>query len=185
MNIDLRKTSIALETAKRVPSALARKLSILPIAQQKNGALIVAFRNHEGETEPGRMESILDALDAVEDAVECDVVPFFVEDSEAFDQLHKRIYPKGGSGGAVGSEMLFHDIVNQALVRRASDIHLDADEKGATVRFRIDGKILLHRRLTDPEMAELTAVVNLHSDLDIAERRTPLDGAIAMGLDGD
>ena len=184
LKIDLRKTSIAPETSRLVSTALARKHSVLPIAKRPDGSLVVAFRNHEGETEQGRMESILDALDAVEDAAGCAVVPFFVEDTAAFDQLHKRIYSKSAAN-SFGSEALFREIINQALIQRASDIHLDADEEGATVRFRIDGKVHDFRSLKEQEMAELTAVIKLHADLDIAERRTPLDGAISMELDGD
>lgn len=182
--IDLRKTSIAPEIIALVPAALARRLGILPVARDSEGALIVAFRHYEGETEHGRLESVLDAIDALEDVLDSMVVPFFVDDFTTFDTLHRRIYPKSGAAG-IGSEALFHDIINQALVQRASDIHLDADDEGATVRFRVDGKVFIHRRLKEQEMNELTAVVKLHADLDIAERRTPLDGAIAMELDGD
>ena len=184
LQIDLRKTSIAPETSRLVSTALARKYSVLPIAKRPDDSLVVAFRNHEGESEQGRMESILDALDAVEDVAGCAVVPFFVEDTATFDQLHKRIYSKSAAN-SFGSEALLREIINQALIQRSSDIHLDADEEGATVRFRIDGKVHDFRSLKEQEMAELTAVIKLHADLDIAERRTPLDGAISINLDGD
>lgn len=189
IKIDLRKMSIDPTATTLINAALARKLGVLPVARHSsNGkdSLIVAFRNHEGVSDQGRMESILDQIDQVEDAVDSAVTPYFVEDVAVFDQLHKRIYPKRQTeGGVMGSEALFHRIINTALVQRASDIHFDADETGATVRLRVDGKMRDLQHLDDQQMAELTAVIKLHADLDIAERRVPLDGAISMDLVGE
>ncbi|MFA7175508.1 MAG: ATPase, T2SS/T4P/T4SS family [Kiritimatiellia bacterium] len=189
LQIDLRKMSIDPKVTGLISAALARKLSVLPIARRVNDgaeSLLVAFRNYEGESQQERMESILDAIDSVEQAVDLPVTPCFAEELDFFDQLHRRIYAKAEiSAGVMGSEALFHRIINSALVQRASDIHLDADAEGATVRLRVDGKMRELLRLDDQEMAELTAVVKLHADLDIAERRTPLDGAISMDLGGE
>jgi type II secretory ATPase GspE/PulE/Tfp pilus assembly ATPase PilB-like protein len=183
--IDLRKTSIAPEVIKQFPAALARKYAVLPIAQTGEESLIVAFRHYEGETDRARQESILDAQEAIEAAVGCLVVPFYVEDFDAFDLLHRRIYPKPGTSSAMGSEALLRDILVQALIQRASDVHLSTDEAGSMVRFRVDGKMRVHQRLKDQEMSELTAIIKLLADLDIAERRIPMDGAISMELGGD
>jgi type II secretory ATPase GspE/PulE/Tfp pilus assembly ATPase PilB-like protein len=189
INIDLRKISISPEIAKVLSASMARRLGVLPIArrcQEEEEQLIVAFRNYEGESENDRMESILDALEQIEDAFGERVVPCFAEQTDLFDRLHRRIYPKRlAEGGVMGSEALFHEIVTTALVQRASDIHVDAEEAGAVVRLRVDGRMLDLRQLDDQELSELIAVIKLNADLDIAERRTPLDGAIALQLEGD
>jgi type II secretory ATPase GspE/PulE/Tfp pilus assembly ATPase PilB-like protein len=188
IQIDLRKTSIAPDILRLLPAALARKLNVIPVARrssEQGGGLIVAFRDYEGVSETARTESVFDALDALEELLEEPVVPFFVEDKEAFNNLHKRIYARPGAEVSLGSEALFRDIINQALIQRASDIHLDADEDGATVLLRVDGKIRELRRISEQQMAELVAVIKLHADLDIAERRVPLDGAIALKLGKD
>lgn len=188
MQIDLRKTSLVPELLRLLPASLARKLNVLPVARRPEsdgGGVIIAFREYEGDTEEARTSSVLDALDKLEETIEEPVIPFFVEDKEAFDNLHKRVYARSGSGSFVGSEALFRDIINQALVQRASDIHIDADEEGATVRLRVDGKVRDLMKLNEQQTAELVAVVKLHADLDIAERRAPLDGAIALELEKD
>ena len=184
LQIDLRKTSIEPELLRRLPASIARKLKVLPVARSPQGeGVIVAFREYEGVSDDARTASVLDALDTLEEALDAPVVPFFVEDRDAFDHLHKRIYAR--NDGGIGSEVLFRDIINQALIQRASDIHIDADVEGATVRLRVDGKVRELMKLNEQQTAELIAIIKLHADLDIAERRTPLDGAISLEFDKD
>ncbi len=67
-------------------------------------------------------------------------------------------------------------LLMQAVRDRASDIHFEPGEKDVTVRIRVDG---LLRVITPPPKALYQAVttrIKILSNMDIAERRLPLDG---------
>jgi len=75
---------------------------------------------------------------------------------------------------------LVNTIIADAIARRASDIHIEADTPHAPVRirFRIDGALVPYLDLPAHYRAALVARLKIMSDLDIAERRRPQDGKI-------
>ena len=76
-------------------------------------------------------------------------------------------------------------ILNEAIKRQASDIHIEPYEKVFRVRLRIDG--VLHQFMTPPMKLKnaMTSRVKIMSKLDIAERRLPQDGRIKVKLGKD
>ena len=71
---------------------------------------------------------------------------------------------------------LLQTVFEDAVQARASDIHIEPQEKRLHIRFRIDGVLHLQTE-ADPKIA--TAVVlrlKLMSGLDISEKRMPQDG---------
>ena len=67
-------------------------------------------------------------------------------------------------------------LLMQAVRDRASDIHFEPGEKTVTVRIRVDGIL---REITPPPKMLYQAIVTrikILSNMDIAERRLPLDG---------
>jgi len=79
---------------------------------------------------------------------------------------------------------LINGILGDAVKRNASDIHIETFEKRLVVRFRIDG--VLHEVL-EPKRALaplLVSRIKVMSKLDIAEKRVPQDGRIALRLAG-
>lgn len=71
-----------------------------------------------------------------------------------------------------------------AVKRRASDIHLEPQKTGLTIRLRIDG--LLHQIPSPPDAVarRLCTRIKVLADLDIAERRLPQDGRIFARCNG-
>ena len=69
-------------------------------------------------------------------------------------------------------------------VRLASDIHLEPDERGLAVRYRIDG--VLRQVLDLPRAAGVPLVsrVKIISGLDIADRLRPQDGRARVVVNG-
>jgi len=78
-------------------------------------------------------------------------------------------------------------LVNQVLLRavqeRASDIHIDPQEKKVIIRYRIDGVLRPERSLPKHMQKMLTARVKIMANLDITESRVPQDGRIKINLD--
>ena len=76
------------------------------------------------------------------------------------------------------------DLMLLALRKRASDIHLEPNEEDAVVRFRIDGILEEVMRLTLSCLPHLVNVLKIRAGVDIAERRRPQDGRLALDLAG-
>jgi type II secretory ATPase GspE/PulE/Tfp pilus assembly ATPase PilB-like protein len=75
-------------------------------------------------------------------------------------------------------------IVAQALQERATDIHIEPQERGLVIRYRVDG--LLYDALTPPR-AVYTGVISrvkILADMDIAERRAAQDGRFSLRRGG-
>ncbi|MEA3548139.1 MAG: ATPase, T2SS/T4P/T4SS family [Thermodesulfobacteriota bacterium] len=75
-------------------------------------------------------------------------------------------------------------LIDTALNRRASDIHIESFEEGQLIRFRIDG--ILHDYEIPPMsmQAAIISRIKLLATLDIAERRIPQDGKISLHIGG-
>ena len=91
------------------------------------------------------------------------------------------------SGAAQSSPVvsLVDRILVGALEAGASDIHVEPQESGLEIRFRIDG--VLHKQLEDLPKTLVPAITSrfkIMADLDIAERRLPQDGRIRRNYRG-
>ena len=71
---------------------------------------------------------------------------------------------------------LLQSVFEDATQVRASDIHIEPQEKKLVIRFRIDGVLHLQTE-ADPKIASaLVLRLKLMSGLDISEKRLPQDG---------
>jgi len=75
-------------------------------------------------------------------------------------------------------------LITQAVQDRASDIHIEPQEKDMRVRYRIDG--VLHEMQTAPKSVQNGVIsrIKIMSDIDIAERRKPQDGRLSVNHQG-
>jgi len=79
---------------------------------------------------------------------------------------------------------LVNYIINKAVTDRASDIHIEPQEKDLRVRYRIDG--VLHEMMRSPKSSQQAMIsrFKIMSDLDIAETRKPQDGHTSLTIGG-
>ena len=81
---------------------------------------------------------------------------------------------------------LVNEILTEAVDARASDIHVEAQESGLKLRYRVDG--VLQRQPTPPEMNRFQAAIvsrlKIMARLNIAEKRMPQDGRIKLRVKG-
>jgi type II secretion system protein E len=73
-------------------------------------------------------------------------------------------------------------ILHQAVQERASDIHVEPQEKELRVRYRVDG--VLHDASYPPRHLHPAIIsrIKIMTDMDIAERRLPQDGRVRIRL---
>ncbi|GAB4113533.1 MAG: GspE/PulE family protein [Candidatus Caldatribacteriota bacterium] len=85
---------------------------------------------------------------------------------------------------AISREAPVIQLVNMLIVQgvkdRASDIHLEPNEKGVLVRFRIDGILHDIRNLPLKVKSAIVSRIKILSKMDIAERRLPQDGGFQV-----
>ena len=75
-------------------------------------------------------------------------------------------------------------VLYQGVVDRASDIHIEPFEKDFKIRYRVDGA-LYEMKAPDVKMAPaIISRIKILSNLNIAERRIPQDGRIALTVAG-
>jgi general secretion pathway protein E len=71
-------------------------------------------------------------------------------------------------------------LLQQAVVRRASDIHFEPGADGMVVRFRVDGLLQQVSTIPMSERAAVVSRIKILANLDIAEHRLPHDGRIRL-----
>ena len=67
---------------------------------------------------------------------------------------------------------------------RASDIHIEPEERDVVVRYRIDGELYVARRAPKQHVNAIVARVKIMAQLNIAEKRLPQDGRITLKIAG-
>jgi type IV pilus assembly protein PilB len=75
-------------------------------------------------------------------------------------------------------------IILQAIRQRASDIHVEPQERHIRVRYRVDGALYTAQTLPKHIHAALISRLKIMSNMDTAERRLPQDGRIELVVGG-
>jgi general secretion pathway protein E len=73
----------------------------------------------------------------------------------------------------------------QAIKKRASDIHIEVQEKRGEVRFRIDGMLSKNADLDKKVVSLIISRIKVISNLDISEKRIPQDGRTQIKIAGE
>jgi general secretion pathway protein E len=131
-----------------------------------------------------------------------------VASSEKITDAINRVYEREAGGGVLehdGGQIDEHEVdggdildsddeapvirwVNslflQAMKERASDIHIEPEEKEVIVRYRIDGELYVARRAPRAFMNSIVGRIKIEASLNIAEKRLPQDGRITKKIAG-
>ena len=73
----------------------------------------------------------------------------------------------------------------QAIKKKASDIHIEVQEKRGEVRFRIDGMLVKNADLDKKIVNLIVSRIKVISNLDISEKRIPQDGRTQIKMAGE
>ena len=74
-------------------------------------------------------------------------------------------------------------IINEAIRKRASDIHIEPQEKSVRIRYRVDGELHEQYNLPKNNQNAMLARLKIMSNLDITENRVPQDGRFRVKLE--
>lgn len=201
--VDLTQTQVQKEATENVPLKLITRRNLMPIARS-NGTLTVAtgdpydaYAIDELQTLTGlHIEPVLGSpkeiarLIKINFGVGGDTVAALAEerkdDVEFLDEFQGDDSELAKQAQEASVVKLVNEILVEAANERASDIHIEFQESGITIRNRIDG--LLQTQRMPPEINRFAAAIvsrlKIMARLNIAEKRLPQDGRIKMRVQG-
>ena len=198
--IDLANRNLRPEVAALLPEMHARRLRAMPIDDSGGSALRVAMAD----------PTDINAYDEVARLTKREIDLVVVAESQLLAALD-RVYRGGDEIAGLARELtadittvqdeigdllglgnvttedapvvrLLSSMFEQALRTRASDIHIEPQERNLRIRFRIDG-VLHVQTEADAKIAGAVALrLKLMSGLDISEKRLPQDGRFHVKL---
>ncbi len=193
--INLKFYNVDPDTVRLLPETQVRRFRAIPL-EERGGALLI------GMVDP----TDLFAYDEIVRLVRRGIALAVVNESEllqTIDRVYRRteeisglareleqdlgdtVVDFGGLGGTPGLEeapvvKLLQSLFDDASQVRASDIHIEPQEKRLQIRFRIDGVLHLQTEADIRIASALALRLKLMSDLDISEKRLPQDGRFAI-----
>jgi type IV pilus assembly protein PilB len=152
--------------------ALKLKCQVKPVLAPPNDITrAIDLIYHGGDLEEKKLRELVD----VEISTEEDLIQ---EDDDVAD-ISKE------SDAAEAPVIRFVDLLlSQAVKKRASDIHVEPQEKNMSVRMRVDGVLVNMVPPPRKMQAAIIARLKILSDMDIAERRLPQDGRFKIRAPG-
>ena len=196
--VDLRATRIPAEAIEAMPKSIARKHNIVPVGEEE-GVLVVAI------TDPfdlyamdslrfylnREVRCVLAAPDAVEEAIN---KYYGIEESTVDNMLAE--FTESDLGIQTAAEAAQEDgedsamirlvtlLISEAVKMRASDIHIEPMKTKLRVRYRVDGNCQEMDSPPKKLQGPIISRVKILAGIDIAEKRRPTDGRIAMRVGG-
>jgi type II secretory ATPase GspE/PulE/Tfp pilus assembly ATPase PilB-like protein len=171
------KLSVDPNLALRVPANLALRRLMLPFAMAEKKVLVACADPNDRA-----------GLEAIERYLAAPVLARRAE-IESLKRALARVYPDPAvapirAGGAARAPEADDDaigitdeILRFAVLRQASDIHLEPRRDILRIRLRVDGQLEELRRIPASRASGLISRLKVLSGMDIAEKRAPQDGA--------
>ena len=206
--VDLASTAIEEGVIRLVKEELAKKYTAIPIELEGRNTLRVAMADplNAAALEDLRFQSgcfirpalappteIVEAIskfyhidasvvEVLENIIKNDPVTEIrevvdVDDAESIDELAK-------ASGGPPIVRLANWLISRAVELRASDIHIEPQDKGVGVRVRVDGLLQDLERLPKWTQGALISRIKILASLDIAEKRLPQDGRFRVEVEG-
>jgi type IV pilus assembly protein PilB len=105
------------------------------------------------------------------------------EDEGAEEEAPAELTDIRASAGEGPVVKLVNSILGQAVSEGASDIHFEPNNGEMRIRFRVDGVLHEMARVPKRMVNGVVSRVKIMSELDIAEKRIPQDGRVAVNIE--
>jgi len=186
--IEIEKQLVDVDIVKLIPEDMARRVSAIPLYKDKEDAVVAMadplniFGVDDIRKATGRnirlvvatRSDIMKAIDrhyAMGQSIETAALDFAGE---------KGVAVREEIAGPIAEDApvvkLVSMVIAQAILDRASDIHIDPEGNHIKVRYRIDGVLTEVRTLPRAMHAPIVSRIKIMANMDIAEKRVPQDG---------
>ncbi|KLU58571.1 type II secretion system protein E [Peptococcaceae bacterium CEB3] len=192
--IELAQTEIDPQAAQMIPEDLACRYRAIPLALENN-VLRVAVAD----------PTSVGILDNIRLLTGYDTVPVLADEADILAAIRRHLtvrqtvaqletlqqvvaespaeWPRqdsGEPGQDAPTVRLVDSILQQAAEMSASDIHWEPREQSLLIRFRLDGRLLPNSSLPSALARNVLSRLKMMAGMDVAERRLPQDGRLAI-----
>jgi len=191
--VEMGESDVDIAAAALLPENLARRYSALPMGFLPDNSLLVAVADPTNVLHWDELRLALgvpirfgiappDAIDAAIAFVHQESVDVVDEDAEPNDPAGiVDVHEVEGDAPAV---IQVNKTIQRALKLGASDIHFTPQLRALEVRVRVDGVVRRIGTIPNSQLAAVTTRLKVMGRLDIAERRAPQDGRVAVRTGG-
>lgn len=189
-HISISQFMIDPELVQLLPKDLAKRSLIMPLTREKNKLLIAMadpmdyFAIEEVRMATGcQIETCIATKDDLKRAISK-----YYDLQETMDAALNDLMPAENSDETEILDddspivKLVNQIISNAVVQRASDIHFDPQETEFRIRYRIDGVLRTERSLPKNMQNMVIARIKIMGNLNITESRLPQDGRIKANI---
>lgn len=189
--IDLSQFEIDMSVASTIAAEKAKSYEVLPVRQYEDGSVLVAMANpanvlalddlklmlkkelRPAVAAPDDLAGAFTKLTNLDEAV----TEAFDDDDDGDEPVQLDVRESATDAPVV---KLINSILVQAVTVGASDLHFEPEGKEMRVRFRVDG--VLQRATTVPRkmVSGMISRLKIMADMNIAEKRVPQDGRVAL-----
>lgn len=195
--VQLKQFRFDRELVQKLPETSARRYRVVVLRDDVDGLLL-------GMADP----TDIFCLDELQRILQKNIKPAVVRESELLDVLdiaYSRASEIATLAGELDDELqesavdlddfiaqsadsdapvvkLLKKIFEEAITNRASDIHIEPDEKVLRIRNRIDGELIEQIMNEKRIVSALVVRIKLMANLDISEKRLPQDGRFNLKI---
>lgn len=196
--IQLRNYDFQRDITQRLPETYARRFRAV-VLKEESGSLLVGMADPTdifGFDELSRILQQPLSLVVVRESELLDALDFLYRRTEEISSLAEELEDELGDDNdeidfleATGAEdapvvKLLRSIFEDAVQVKASDIHIEPDEKVLRIRQRVDGVLQEHVMNEKRIASALVLRLKLMSGLNISEKRLPQDGRFNITVKG-
>jgi type IV pilus assembly protein PilB len=196
--VDLNEIEVDQGAANLIDASEARRFRAVPIAFLEGEALLVATADpsnilgaddismstgravRRAIATPEGIEALINRLSNLSGSVET----LGEEEETDAEEIGGALLELRASADEAPVVKLVHSVIADAVNRGASDIHFDPHKGVMQIRYRIDGVMVDSTKVPKSLIAGLISRIKIMAELDIAERRAPQDGRVALIVDG-
>lgn len=193
--IDLQNVNIAEEILQLVPANVLRKNKAVPFEYAKDNVNVLRvamedpldmfamdditiITNLQVEPVVATSRSIMLALDHYFGQEDTRALEQYTREKEIQMEEEEDSYSEDINNSPI--VQLVRSMIEQAVLQRASDIHIEPMERQLRVRYRVDGALYEKATYSTKLLPALSARIKIIGGMDITERRKPQDGRITQ-----
>jgi type IV pilus assembly protein PilB len=192
--VELGESDVDAVAATLLPEALARRYSAVPVGFLPDDSLLVAVADPTNVLHWDELRLALgvplrfgvaspEAIDAAIAFVHQEALDV-VDDDEAAATGGAEVVDVHDAELDTPAVLQVNKTIQRALVLGASDIHFTPQLRALEVRARVDGVVRRIGSIPTSQQAAVTSRLKVMARLDIAERRAPQDGRVAVRAGG-
>ena len=193
--IDLQNVNIAEEILQLVPANVLRKNKAVPFEYAKDNVNVLRvamedpldmfamdditiITNLQVEPVVATSRSIMLALDHYFGQEDTRALEQYTREKEIQMEEEEDSYSEDINNSPI--VQLVRSMIEQAVLQRASDIHIEPMERQLRVRYRVDGALYEKATYSTKLLPALSARIKIIGGMNITEKRKPQDGRITQ-----